>query len=172
MALLAAAACGFVLAVLARRFDIDNEPAAGAAQPTVLPAPEAVDPDLLPLVRQARGRVLETQFYRIAAADRETFLAVMAELRHVRSRAGAIEWQLYEDIAHADGWMEVWSVENWTDHLREASRMSEEDRAVLLRAMALHRGEPFPPSRFLSVSPRRRREPATAPSARPGAAGP
>jgi len=157
-ALLAAAGCGFVLAVLARRFDIDHEPAAAAARQTALPAPEAVDPDLVSVVRQARSHVLETQFYRIDAAHRQAFLDVMAEVRHVRSRAGAIDWQLYEDIAHADGWMEVWTVENWTDHLREASRMSEADRAVLLRAMALHRGKPLAPSRFLAVSPHRKRD--------------
>ena len=40
-------------------------------------------------------------------------------------------WQLYEDVAHPDGWLEVWSVESWTDHLREAARMSEADRTTL-----------------------------------------
>ena len=153
-AMLAAAATGLVLAVLARRFDIDREPAAAAATPPSLPAPEAVDPDLAPLMARARGRVLESQRYRIAAADRAAFLLAMAELRDVRGRAGAIEWQLYEDVAHADEWMEVWEVENWSDHLREASRMGESDRAALARAMALHKAAPIPPSRFLAVTPR------------------
>jgi MFS family permease len=156
-AMLAAAATGLVLSILARRFDIDREPSAsGAAAPT-LPVPEAVDPDLVAVMSVARGRVLESQRYRIDAGDRGRFLAVMAELRNVRGRAGAMDWQLYEDVAHADAWMEVWTVENWSDHLREASRMGEADRAVLSRAMALHRGEPIPPSRFLAVAPQRPR---------------
>ena len=58
----------------------------------------------------------------------------MAEVRKVRGRAGAMFWQLYEDVAHPEGWMEVWSMESWTDHLREVTRLSEEDRAALARA--------------------------------------
>jgi MFS family permease len=165
--MLAAAGTGLVLALLARRFDIDSEPAAAASAGPALPAPEAVDPDLVAVMPRARGRVLESQRYRIDAADRDRFLAVMADLRDVRGRAGAIEWQLYEDVAHADAWMEVWTVENWSDHLRESSRMGEADRAVLARAMALHRGEPHAPSRYLAVAPSRagpiRREPASGP---------
>jgi MFS family permease len=152
--MLAAAGTGLLLAVLARRFDIDREPAAAPPDQAALPAPEAVDPDLVAVVPSARGHVMESQRYRIDAAQREAFLAVMAELRDVRGRAGAIAWQLYEDVAHADEWLEVWEVENWSDHLREASRMGEPDRAALARAMALHRGAPLPPSRFLAIAPR------------------
>jgi hypothetical protein len=115
---------------------------------------------------RSRGHVLESQRYRILPQDRAAFLAAMAELRDVRGRAGAIEWQLYEDIAHADEWMEVWGVENWSDHLREASRMGDADRAALARAMRFHQGTPIPPSRFLAVSPRE--EPAPAAPRLPG----
>ncbi len=152
--MLAAAATGLVLALLARRYDIDREPAAPPASETALPAPEAVDPDLVAIIPATRGQVMETQRYRIADADRERFLAIMAELRDVRGRAGAIDWQLYEDIAHHDAWIEIWTVENWSDHLREASRTSEPDRATLARALALNQGTPLPPSRYLAVSPR------------------
>ena len=153
-AMLAAAGTGIALALLARRFDIDREPEAATRAAPDLPAPEAVDPDLVAVMQRARGHVQESQRYQIADTDRARFLAVMAELRDVRRRAGAIDWQLYEDIAHAEAWKEVWTVENWSDHLREASRMGEADRAILARAMALHRGAPIPPSRFLAVTPR------------------
>jgi MFS family permease len=156
-ALLAAAGTGFLLALVARRFDIDREPAAAAASTPDLPAPEAVDPDLVAVMPRVRGHVLENQRYRILPTDRARFLAAMAELRNVRGRAGAIEWQIYEDIAHADEWMEVWEVENWSDHLREASRMGDADRAAIARAMQFHQGDPIPPSRFLAVSPRAKR---------------
>ena len=155
-AMLAAAATGLVLALLARRFDIDREPSATAATTAAPPAPEAVDPDLVQVVGRARGRVLESQNYRIESADRARFLAVMAEVHDVRGRAGAIDWQLYEDIAHADAWVEVWRVENWSDHLREASRTGEADRAVLARAMALHKGAPIAPNRYLAITPQAR----------------
>ena len=152
--MLAAAATGLLLAVLSRRFDIDREPAATPTDQPTLPAPEAVDPNLAAIIPRSHGHVMESQRYRIDAAHRETFLAVMAELRDVRGRAGAIDWHLYEDIAHADAWMEVWTVENWSDHLREASRMAEADRAILARALALNQDTPQPPSRYLEVKPR------------------
>ena len=155
VSLLAASGSGLLLAVLARRFDIDlAEPTAGANPADPL-EPEEVAPELRQVVREARNRVLESQHYRIDPADQEAFLSVMAEVRDVRGRCGAASWQLYEDVAHAEGWLEVWTVENWTDHLREAMRMSGADRAVLARAMAFHRGDPVAPMRYLAVPPHR-----------------
>ncbi len=155
-AMLAAAATGVALSVLARRANIDTEAATVAAVTLdAPPVPEAVDPELIELVSEARNRVMEWQRYRISGDNSEKFLAAMAEVRDARGRAGAVGWQLYEDIAHADGWVEVWTVENWTDHLREATRLSGADRAVLAQAMALHSGEPIAPSRFIAVAPHR-----------------
>ena len=155
--LLVAAAVGVALAVIVRRYSIDlfvpravPEPAAVAAEP--LRMPEAPAAELMPLLRHARGRVLETVHYRVQQEERGEFLAAMAEVRKVRGRAGAMFWQLYEDVAHPEGWMEVWSMESWTDHLREVTRLSEDDRATLgsrglvpvrrrrAAAGALHRG--------------------------------
>jgi hypothetical protein len=63
-------------------------------------------------------------------------------------------WQLYEDVAHPEGWMEVWSMESWTDHLREVSRLSDEDRAALARAGAFRCGGDGPrPARYIAVDP-------------------
>ena len=92
--------------------------------------------------------------YRVAPAERAAFLATMREVRQVRGRAGALFWQLYEDVAHPEGWLEVWSMESWTDHLREVGRLSEEDRAVLARAAAFQRDPGTrPPARYLAVDP-------------------
>ena len=157
-AMFAAALTGLALCTLARRADIDGTTA--VAQPSALdtlPPPEAVDPELVEVVTEARGRVMEWQKYRIDPELHDVFLATMAEVRDIRGRAGAVGWQLYEDIAHADGWVEVWTVENWTDHLREATRMNAADHAVLARAMSYHRGEPIALSRYLAVAPHRLR---------------
>jgi hypothetical protein len=76
----------------------------------------------------------------------------MREVRLVRRRAGAQFWQLYEDVAHPEGWIEIWSMESWTDHLREVIRLSEDDRLVLARIAAFqHQVER--PSRYLAVDP-------------------
>jgi galactose mutarotase-like enzyme len=61
-------------------------------------------------------------------------------------------WQVYEDVAHPEGWVEVWSVESWTDHLREAIRLSEDDKR-LLASVAVFQHEALRPSRYLAVDP-------------------
>jgi MFS family permease len=157
--LLTAAGLGVVLAVAVRGFSVDQErrPARLDETPAPVPslpvpsAPEAPAPELVPLLRRARGRVMETVHYRVDPSCRATFLATMAEVQKVRGRSGATVWRLYEDVAHPEGWLEVWSLESWTDHLREAARLSEEDRATLAQAHAW-RCEPRP-ARYIAVDP-------------------
>jgi MFS family permease len=152
--LLVAAGIGLALAFLVRRYSIDlatGRRAMAAAEP--LPTPEAPAAELMSRLRRARGRVMETVHYRVEQSQRAAFLAAMAEVRQVRGRAGALFWQLYEDVAHPEGWLEVWSVESWTDHLREVTRLSEEDRAVLARAGVYQSGDGPRPARYIAVDP-------------------
>ncbi len=162
--LLTAAATGLALIVLVRRYRITTSalrgstgmsaaPDLGGAEPVPLvPAPPAAE--LVPLLQAGRGRVMESVRYQVAAPDREAFLRAMAEVRRVRGRAGALLWQLYEDVAQPEGWLEVWLMESWTDHLREASRISAEDEAALARAAAFEKHGSQPSlSRFIAVTP-------------------
>jgi MFS family permease len=155
--LLVAAGLGVVLAMAAQAFAIESIGTARSETPSAPPTPqtpEAPAPELVPLLRHARGQVMETMHYRVAPAERGAFLAAMREVRQVRGRAGAAFWQLYEDVAHPEGWLEMWSMESWTDHLREVGRLSESDRAVLSRACAFQSDpETRPPARYLSVDP-------------------
>ncbi len=156
--LMVAAISGSVLALAARMFDIDGqEGIAGKPVPFVVPPmPESVAPALVPVLNHAKGRVMESQHYRIAPHDKEPFMATMAELRDVRGRGGAVLWHLGEDISDPDHWVELWWVETWTDHLREDSRHSEADREVMSRALAFHLNSTPPQTqRFLAVTPHR-----------------
>ncbi|MGH7153566.1 MAG: MFS transporter, partial [Acetobacteraceae bacterium] len=159
--LLAAAAFGAILALAVRGFSLDQTPLRLAAAPAPEATPEAPAADFVPLL--AHGRVLETMQYSVDPARRGDFLELMAEVRRVRGRAGAVVWRLYEDVTHPEGWLEIWWMESWTDHLREASRVSHEDRAALARAGAFKRDGPATlPRRFLAVDPTRpRRDPGT-----------
>jgi MFS family permease len=151
--LVAAGASGLVLAVLVSRFSIEALVAAPApATAAPVPMPEAPAPELVPLLRNARGRVMETVHYRVLASQRASFLALMREMRHVRGRSGAVFWQIYEDVAHPEGWLEVWSMESWTDHLRESVRLTDDDRVLLARAATFQR-ETERPERYLAVDP-------------------
>jgi MFS family permease len=103
---------------------------------TPLPRPETPAPAVTPLLHSS-GRVLETVQYRVDPANRDAFLAAMRNIRHVRVRAGALVWRLYEDVARPDRWTELWTMESWTEHLREANRLDEADRAILALELAV-----------------------------------
>ena len=153
---LAAAAVGVVLMLIARRFRIEAivaRPVVASDEPILArPTPEAPAAELAPRLRHGRGRVMETVHYRVDSSQRSVFLALMLEIRHVRGRSGALFWQLYEDVAHPEGWMEVWSMESWADHMRESVRLSEDDKRVLDRAAVFQAGAERP-ARYLSVDP-------------------
>jgi hypothetical protein len=119
-----------------------------------LPQPEAPASAITSLLHSDSGRVLETVQYRVDPANRDVFLAAMRDVRHVRLRAGALVWRLYEEIARPDRWTELWTMESWTEHLREANRLDEADRAVLARVAEMHQGDgPPEASRHLNVDP-------------------
>jgi MFS family permease len=141
-------------ALLGHRLPIDPAAAAAPVAERPQPSPEPADPQLAPMLAGSRNQLMEVVRYHIAPADRAVFLRTMAECRWVRMRSGALIWRLCEDVAHAERWVELWTVENWTDHLREQERLTEADRAVLARAAALHRGAgPPEAARYLTVMP-------------------
>ena len=150
---LTAAVVGLVLMLGARYFSIEaivRTATPGADQPG--PLPEAPAPEFVPLLRNARGRIMEIANYRVEMSQRPVFLKLMNEVHHVRGRAGAVFWQLYEDVAHPDGWIEVWSMESWTEHLREIIRLSDDDKR-LLAAASVFQQDAERPSRYLAVDP-------------------
>jgi quinol monooxygenase YgiN len=160
-ALLAAAALGAALALPMRAFALDTPPAPALREDEREPAPEAPAAELAPVLARGRARVLETRHYRVAPGQRDGFLAIIAEIRRVRRRAGAASWELYEDVAHPDGFLEAWSMESWTDHLREEARLSPGDRAALAKAASFQTAGQ-PPARFIAIDPVRGAAPAGA----------
>ena len=148
--LLAAATCA-AAAFGVRRWSIDAAPTAEAPS-VAIPRPEAPAAELRHILAEDRGRVLEVVRYTVDPADRAAFLATMREVRRVRLRSGAIAWRLLEDVAHPERWIELWSVESWTEHLREADRLDVADRAAIARAAAFQSGDrPIEAARYLTV---------------------
>lgn len=147
------AAGGAAAALLVRRASLDDTPApAPPPAEASLARPEPAASELRAFLHGEENRVLEVVRYRVAPAKRADFLAVMGEARRVRLRAGATVWRLYEDVAHPERWVELWTVDSWAEHLREASRLTEEDKAVLARALAFHAGEAPPEAaRYVNV---------------------
>ena len=155
--LLVAAAIGVGLAIVVRGFSIDLAVARryGARRAgTTADARSARRRTGAVAAPRARPGDGDRALSRASSTQRGEFLAAMAEVRKVRGRAGAMFWQLYEDVAHPEGWMEVWSMESWTDHLREVTRLSEDDRAALARAGVFQCGGDGPrPARYIAVDP-------------------
>jgi MFS family permease len=150
---LLASAVGIILTVLARYARIEAMTAVPLPdQLEPVQGPEAPAAELVRLLRDTRGRVMETVHYRVVPEQRAEFLKLMREARQVRGRAGALFWQVYEDVAHPDGWLEVWSMENWTDHLREVTRLSPEDKQLLGR-LSVFQVATERPQRYLAVDP-------------------
>jgi hypothetical protein len=150
---LSACVLGLVLMLFARLFSIEaiaRAPVPAAAE--AAPLPEAPAPEFVPVLRSTRGRVMEMAYYRVESGRREEFLKLMNELHHVRGRAGAMFWQCYEDVSHPEEWVEMWTMESWTDHLREAIRLSEDDKR-LLSTVAVFQRDAERPSRYLAVDP-------------------
>ena len=152
-ALAAFGAAGAVGGFLLRRLPMEAAaPAAGTGAAAALP--EAPAPELASLLHQGSGHLLESVHYLIDPADRAAFLEAMREVRGVRQRSGAIAWRLAEDIAHPERFVEVWTMESWTDHLREEGRLTADDAAILSRAAAMHRAQAGPETgRYLNVEP-------------------
>ncbi|WP_421989301.1 MFS transporter [Roseococcus sp.] len=114
--------------------------------------PEPAAPELSHMLHEGEHRVLEVVRYHVAPADRASFLAVMAQCRRVRLRGGAATWRLYEDVAHPERWVELWAIESWEEHLREAARLTEQDRVILARAAAFHKATGGPEAaRYVNV---------------------
>ena len=151
-----AASVSAILAVLVRRYRLDQTAAAPQLSADALPMPEAPAPELAAALPRLPGRILETMRYRVAPRDRVAFLSAMEAVQHVRGRSGAVEWRLYEDVAHPDGWLETWSMENWTDHLRESIRLSDEDRRLLSVVSVFHDPDAPLPCRLISIDPGQR----------------
>jgi len=155
---LAIAGIGGILTSLAARA-VQLDRTAGArgvvVEPVAPPAPEPPAPELATALPHMRGRVLEVVRYVVPQQDRAAFLAAMVECERVRRRAGAAAWQLCEDVAHPEQWLEAWIMDSWTDHLREPLRLTEEDQAVLAAAYRFNRGDAPPFSaRYLAIDPK------------------
>jgi MFS family permease len=150
---LTATIVGLLLMLVARYFSIETIVRARPEEAEqTAPLPEAPAAEFVPLLRRASGRIMEMAYYNVEPSRRIEFLRIMNELRHVRGRTGAVFWQVYEDVAHPDGWVEVWFMESWTDHLREVIRLSDDDKR-LLAAVAAFQHEAHRPSRYLAVDP-------------------
>jgi MFS family permease len=83
------------------------------------------------------GAVLVLVHYTVAPERRAAFLEAIGQLRGSRLRTGGTRWDLYRDGARPNGFVEIFSVPSWEEHLRQhAGRLTETDRAIEEAALA------------------------------------
>lgn len=125
---------------------LDRSPSLHWPTPTMMLDPESTD-----------GPVLVTIEYRVPAARADAFVAAMGPVGRSRLRTGALHWNLYQDGARPEVYLETFLVASWEEHLRQhGGRLTASDRDAEERARSLvDPGYPFQVSHFLPASARR-----------------
>jgi MFS family permease len=101
------------------------------------------------------GPVLVTVEYIVEPDQRAPFVEAMRnELRPIRSRDGAVFWELFVDSADPRRCVECWLVESWAEHLRQHERTTQSDREVEDRIRTLVVGRERT-THFIALPPRR-----------------
>lgn len=91
-----------------------------------------------------RGPVMVTVEYRIDPNTASAFLTAMDDLKAARRRDGAYAWGLFEDVSTPGRYLEYFIEESWLAHLRHHERVTEADRAIQDKVLALHVGDGDP----------------------------
>jgi MFS family permease len=132
------AAAGAVAALfLTRRWKLHSGPPADLTPSMHWPAPvlaEGVEAD--------RGPVLVTVEYHVAPENRADFLEAVARYGRERRRDGAYAWDVFQDTAHPERFLETFLVDSWLEHLRQHERVTKADRALEERVLRLTRAAP------------------------------
>jgi MFS family permease/quinol monooxygenase YgiN len=88
----------------------------------------------LPIIDKApehdQGPVMVTIEYNVDSEKLSEFHSLTDQLQKIRKRDGAYYWDLYQDTAQADHYIECFMVESWLEHLRQHGRVSVSDKAL------------------------------------------
>ncbi len=106
---------------------------------SLMPAPEVTGE-----IKPDAGPVMVSVEYEIDPGTATDFRHAMNALRTIRYRDGAVFWGLFSDAAKPSRYVEYFMVESWAEHVRQHSRVTDEDAPVLERARRFHI-RPTPP---------------------------
>ncbi len=110
------------------------------ADADLTPSLHWADPIVEGEVELDRGPVQIMIEYKIAAQDREAFLAAIGDLRSERLRDGAYDWDVFEDASEPGRMLETFLVSSWLEHQRQHQRVTADDRDVQERLHKFHKG--------------------------------
>jgi hypothetical protein len=68
--------------------------------------------------------------YQVNPAHLPEFLRLMERQRLARQWDGAFYWQLFQDVAASDRYLETFLAESWLEHLRHHERVTQADQLL------------------------------------------
>lgn len=95
--------------------------------------------------------------YLVKDSDRNNFLKAIYELRPARLRDGAYGWGVFENTENPGRFVEQFTEESWTEHLRHHERVTKADKPLQDKVVNFHQGKDQPKvSHFLASYPIKR----------------
>src|SRR5437879_606790 len=138
---LLAAAIGLVIGlVTSTRYklkpltDVDMTPSMHWSSPRVM-----IDID-----EHEESSVLVEIEFQVDPTHSHEFESAMNKVRSLRLRDGAINWELFHDIENPSRYVEMFTSESWTEHLRQHERITKADLAIEQHAISFHIGKDPP----------------------------
>ncbi|MAZ21062.1 MFS transporter [Roseovarius sp.] len=134
------AAAGLLAGIpLTRRFIIGQGEAMDLTPASAWPMAPALSDD------QPEDRAaMVTVEYRIAAADRKTFLTRIAAFSKERLRDGATRWEVHQSVENPELWIESFHLPSWAEHLEQHERVTRSDIDLQKELRALDSRETGP----------------------------
>ncbi len=130
------ASLGLVASVLLlRNFRVEE-----TARSTHEPSNHWPEPIFEIAVEPSRGPVLVTTEFLVTPENARAFVEAMKPIRMLRLREGALRWNLYQDAASPQRWVETMLLDSWNDHLRQHARVSVEAAELEAHAWKFHEG--------------------------------
>jgi MFS family permease len=93
------------------------------------------DPDVSLKLTSRSGPIRVQLEYRVAPERARAFYGQMLDVGRIRSRSGAYDWSLSRDLSNPDQWVESYSCPTWHDYLRQRSRLTETEAALVAKAL-------------------------------------
>jgi len=90
------------------------------------------------------GSVLVEIEFQIDPRHSHEFESAMNKVRSLRLRDGAINWELFHDVENPSRYVEMFTSESWTEHLRQHERITKADLAIEQHAISFHIGKDPP----------------------------
>src|SRR5438309_277245 len=90
------------------------------------------------------GSVLVELEFQMDPKHSHEFESAMNKVRSIRLRDGAINWELFHDIENPSRYVEMFTSESWTEHLRQHERITKADLAIEQHAISFHIGKDPP----------------------------